>query len=229
MKGFLKNPRNGLLSLIVLVPALIFAIFFSNYYSIYKDLKNPPVYDSDMDVVVKNPFDGIEAIEENEEYMQKEGVQENENPTDEIHNSPDKTTDAVEIDSPDKTNKIGEIGKTGKPSYNYIVGIYKSRFEKFQQRQENEVYSLMEKARTEYTKNGSKKSSLLGMAPKYLSLVNSLERQANKEIDMLINDLKSELINNSYETDITKEIRDYYNYYKKNLRAQIIKEGTEYL
>ena len=84
------------------------------------------------------------------------------------------------------------------------MGTYKSKFEKLQQKQEETLNSLMEEAKAEYMQNGSKKSSLLGMAPKYLGLVNSLERQANREVDILINDLETELINNSFKTDITK-------------------------
>jgi hypothetical protein len=128
--------------------------------------------------------------------------------------------DNTEINSPDRAEK---------PSYNHIVGRYKSKFEKLQQKQEDKLATLMEEAKAEYKENGSKRSSLLGMAPKYLGIVNNLEKQANRDVDILINDLKTELINNSYETDITGEIRNYYNYYKKTLRAEIIKEGSKHL
>lgn len=215
MKSSSKGFKTYLLLLIVFVPILIFAIFFSNYYSIYKDLTDPSAHSSDTNIVVKNPFEGIDAIEENEDNMQ-----EDKNLTDGNPSSPGETANNTEIDSPDQAEK---------PSYNYIVGIYKSKFEKLQQKQENKLNSLIEEAKAEYIKNGSKKSSLLSMTPKYLGLANNLERQANKEVDMLIDDLKIELINNSYETDIVKDIRDYYNYYKKNLKAEIIKEGTKHL
>ena len=198
---------------------LIFAIFFSNYYSIYKTLTNPPVHNPDTDVIVKNPFEDIEAIEENGEYIQKgenlTGREPSRKPS-----LPNKTTDSIETNFPNNTEK---------PSYNYIVGVYKSRFEKLQHEQENKFYSLMDEAIAEYIKNGSKKATFLGKAPKYMSLANSMERQVNGEVDMLIDNLKTELMNNSYETDITKEIKDYYNYYKKVFKAKIIKEGAKHL
>lgn len=215
MKNSSRSFKTYLLLFIVLVPVLIFAVFFSNYYSIYKNLADPSAHGSDIDIVVKNPFEGIDAIDEDESNMP-----ENEDLANEGSGSPNETIDNAEMDPPDKADK---------PSYNYIVGKYKSKFEKFQQKQEDKLSSLMEEAKLEYAENGSKKSSLLGMAPKYLGIVNSLEKQANKDVDELIDDLKTELINNSYETGITKEIKDYYNYYKKNLRAEIIKEGTKHL
>lgn len=219
MKNSSRNFKAYILLFIVFVPMLIFAVFFSNYYSIYRDLTNPSSHSSDVDIVVRNPFEGIDAIEENGDDMQ-----ENKGPTvgesDHTDEIPNETVDDTGINFP---------GKAEKPSYNHIVGRYKSKFEKLQQKQEDKLAVLMEEAKAEYKENGSKRSSLLGMAPKYLGIVNNLEKQANKDVDILINDLKTELINNSYETNITGEIRNYYNYYKKNLRAEIIKEGSKHL
>lgn len=223
MKNSSRSFKTYLLLFIVFVPVLIFAVFFSNYYSIYKNLADPSAHGSDIDVVVKNPFEGIDAIDEDESNMPG-----NEDSAKGEPGFPNEIMDNAEIDSRNGT-EMDSFNKTKKPSYNYIVGKYKSKFEKFQQKQEDTLSSLMEEAKLEYAENGSKKSSLLGMAPKYLGIVNSLEKQANKDIDILIDDLKTELINNSYETDITGEIRNYYNYYKKNLRAEIIKEGSKHL
>lgn len=218
MKNSFGDLKKYLLLLIILIPTLIFAIFFSNYYSIYKTITNPPVHNPNTDAIIKNPFEGIEAIEENEEnreYMQKD-----ENLTDRKPDFLNETTSNIESNF---------LENTEKPSYNYIVGIYKSKFEKLQHEQENKLYSLMDEAIEEYIKNGSKRTALLGMAPKYINLANNMERQTNREVDMLIGNLKTELTNNSYETDITKEIRDYYNYYKKIFKAEIIKEGAKHL
>ena len=218
MKNSFGNFKKYLLLLIILIPTLIFAIFFSNYYSIYKTITNPPVHNPNTDAIIKNPFEGIEAIEENEEnreYMQKD-----ENLTDRKPDFLNETTSNI---------KSNFLDNTEKPSYNYIVGIYKSKFEKLQHEQENKLYSLMDEAIEEYIKNGSKRTALLGMAPKYINLANSMERQTNREVDMLIDNLKTELTNNSYETGIIKEIRDYYNYYKKIFKAEIIKEGAKHL
>ena len=218
MKNSFGNFKKYLLLLIILIPTLIFAIFFSNYYPIYRTITNPPVHNPNTDAIIKNPFEGIEAIEENEEnreYMQKD-----ENLTDRKPDFLNETTSNI---------KSNFLDNTEKPSYNYIVGIYKSKFEKLQHEQENKLYSLMDEAIEEYIKNGSKRTALLGMAPKYINLANNMERQTNREVDMLIDNLKTELTNNSYETGIIKEIRDYYNYYKKIFKAEIIKEGAKHL
>lgn len=237
MKISPENFKKYLLLLIMLIPVLIFAIFFSNYYSIYRDLTNPSVHNPAPDIIVRNPFEDIEAIEENEENMQ-----EDKNLTIGRPGFPNEPGGSVETNSPNDTPPVKSMvpsnpnnvktnfpNNTEKSSYNYIMGIYKSRFEKLQREQEGKLYSLVDEAIAEYIKNGSKRSLLLSMAPKYMNLANSMERQANKEVDMLIGNLKIDLINNSYETDITEEIRDYYNYYKKVFKAQIIKEGTKYL
>lgn len=213
MKNLFRNPKTYLF-LIILVPAIVFAVFFSNYYSIYRDLINPSVHDSDREAV-KNPFDDIDSAGGN-----NKGTENNGNPKGGETNPPDKTADDEQTDLPDAT---------GKPSYGYIVGTYKDKFEKLQQRQEDNVNSLLEQAKMDYAKNGSKKSAIFGLAPKYLGLVNKMEKQADKEFNILANDLKTELKNNSYETDIVKEIRDYYNYYKKELRAQVVKKATKHL
>lgn len=215
MKNSFGDLKKYLLLLIILIPTLIFAIFFSNYYSIYKTITNPPVHNPNTDAIIKNPFEGIEAIEENREYIQKY-----ENLTGREPDFLNETTGNIESNFLDNTEKL---------SYNYIVGIYKSKFEKLQHEQENKLYSLMDEAIEEYIKNGSKRTALLGMAPKYINLANNMERQTNREVDMLIGNLKTELTNNSYETDITKEIRNYYNYYKKIFKAEIIKEGAKHL
>ncbi len=218
MKNSFGDFKKYLLLLIILIPTLIFAIFFSNYYSIYKTITNPPVHNPNTDAIIKNPFEGIEAIEENEEN--REYIQKDENLTGREPDFLNETTSNIESNFLDNTEK---------PSYNYIVGIYKSKFEKLQHEQENKLYSLMDEAIEEYIKNGSKRTALLGMAPKYINLANSMERQTNREVDMLIDNLKTELTNNSYETGIIKEIRDYYNYYKKIFKAEIIKEGAKHL
>jgi len=176
------------------------------------------VHNPNTDAIIKNPFEGIEAIEENEEN--REYIQKDENLTGRKPDFLNETTSNIESNFLDNTEK---------PSYNYIVGIYKSKFEKLQHEQENKLYSLMDEAIEEYIKNGSKRTALLGMAPKYINLANNMERQTNREVDMLIDNLKTELTNNSYETGIIKEIRDYYNYYKKIFKAEIIKEGAKHL
>ena len=218
MKNSFGNFKKYLLLLIILIPTLIFAIFFSNYYSIYKTITNPPVHNPNTDAIIKNPFEGIEAIEENEEN--REYIQKDESLTGRKPDFLNETTSNIESNF---------LENTEKSSYNYIVGIYKSKFEKLQHEQENKLYSLMDEAIEEYIKNGSKRTALLGMAPKYINLANSMERQTNREVDMLIDNLKTELTNNSYETGIIKEIRDYYNYYKKIFKAEIIKEGAKHL
>lgn len=215
MKSYTRNFKKYLLLLIVLIPVLIFAVFFSNYYPIYRDLTNLSEHNPDIDTIVRNPFEDIEAIEENEE-----NIQEDKNPTVGKTDSLNETGRNTETNPPDNAEKL---------PYNYIVGIYKSRFEKLQQEQESKLYSLIDEAIGEYIKNGSKKSSLLSMAPKYMGLANSMERQANKEVDTLIDNLKTDLERNSYDTDIIEEIRDYYDYYKKVFRAEIIREGAKHL
>lgn len=49
-------------------------------------------------------------------------------------------------------------------------------------------------------------------------------KQSNREFDLIINDQKTELKRSSYKTDIVEELRDYYNYYKSNLKAQMFKK-----
>jgi len=101
--------------------------------------------------------------------------------------------------------------------------------DKLQKKQESNLYSLMEKGKAEYLQSSENKTSVISLANKYLSLVNNMEKQSDKEFNTLINNLKTELKSNSYNTDIVKEISDYYSYYKKNLRSQLFKKATEHM
>ena len=108
------------------------------------------MHNPDTDAIVRNPFEDIEAIEKNEEYKNskdltgKEPGSLNETTSNNKTASNNETTSNAETNFPDNTEK---------PSYNYIVGIYKSKFEKLQHEQENKLYSLMDEAIAEYIKN----------------------------------------------------------------------------
>lgn len=234
MKNFFKRPRTYLLLIIILIPIIAFAVLFSNYYSIYKSLNLTgssahTAHNSGTDATtgnpvtnpVKNPFEDINTTEEN-----KESMEENKNLIEEGATPFSGIIDDEETDFSEKTEKTEEPGK---PSYNYIVGKYKNKFEELQQAQENRLFSLVEEAKTEYIKGGSKRSSILIIGYKYLGRVNKLEQQSNKKFDNLIDDLKTELTDNSYKTDIIQELKDYYVYYKKSLKSEIIKSAKECL
>ncbi|MCK9267719.1 MAG: hypothetical protein M0P14_03275 [Alkaliphilus sp.] len=225
MKILFKNSKIYLVLFIIFISVLIPAVLFSNYYPIYKSLTGPLVFDLDTDITiektVKNPFETINIIEEIDEDTEKDkGLTEDNDLADEETDSTDGIIDDIEA---------GPYDNTKKPSYNYIVKKYKNEFENLRQKQEDELNSLVEQCKREYVEGGSKKTSIFILGYKYLDLLKSLERRSNKEFDNLMNELKTELSENSYETDIVKEVRAHYNYYKKNLRAQIIREGTEYL
>lgn len=225
MKNLFKNPKTYLVLFIIFIPVLTLAILFSNYYPIYKSLTSPLVFDLDTDITiektVKDPFETINMIEEiHEDTKKDETLAGNGDLTDEKTASTDEIIDDTEASPHNNTEK---------PSYNYIVRKYKNEFESLWQKQEDELNSLVEQCKTEYVEGGSKKTSIFILGYKYLDLLKDLERHSNKEFDNLMNELKTELAENSYETDIVKEVRTHYNHYKKNLRAQIIKEGTEYL
>lgn len=225
MKNLFKNPKIYLILFIIFIPVLVLAVLFSNYYPIYKSLTSPLVFDFDTDIAiektVENPFETINIIEEIDEDTEKGEVSAGDNDlTDGETASTDEITDDTETDPNDNTEK---------PSYNYIVRKYKNEFENLQQKQEDELNSLVEQCKTEYVEGGSKKTSIFILGYKYLDLLKDLECRSNKEFDNLMNELKTELAENSYETDIVKEVRAHYDHYKKNLRAQIIKEGTAYL
>ena len=225
MKNLFKNPKTYLVLFIIFIPVLVLAVLFSNYYPIYKSLTSPLVFDLDTDITIEktvgNPFETINIIEEIDEDTGKdEALAEDNDLTDEEASSTDEIIDDTETEPHNNAEK---------PSYNYIVRKYKNEFENLQQKQENELNSLVEQCKTEYVEGGSKKTSIFILGYKYLDLLKDLERRSNKEFDNLMNELKTELAENSYETDIVKEVRTHYNHYKKNLRAQIIKEGTAYL
>lgn len=229
MKNIFKNPKTYLL-LIILTPVIIFAIFFFNYYSIYKNLIDPSENNSqqfNINTAVKNPFEDIDIIEEyNEKTL---STIEETIGNGEIIKEGDSSinNDKTIIENNDET--YSPPNKTINTSYDYIVGTYKSKFEKLQSKQENNIYSLIEQGKAEYIKGGSKKTSALSLGSKYLSRINNMEKQSDKEFNMLIDNLKAELTRNSHNTDIVKEISDYYNYYKKTLRAQMLKKANKLL
>lgn len=91
------------------------------------------------------------------------------------------------------------------------------------------MFSLIEQGKSEYIEKGAKKTTALSLAAKYLKLSNSMEKQSDAEFNTLINAFKTELTNNSYETDIVNEVKNYYNNYKKSLRGQLLQKATQHL
>jgi len=185
-------------------------------------------------IAVKNPFEGIvlediHIIEESYDNIissdqNEESAETNQKTVDTNKNSTtNESTKAVDH------KKINLPNPSQGKSYNQIVGTYKLRFEKMQEKQENGLYALMDEGKKEYTQLKESKSSVMSLASKYLKRINTMEKEADKEFNTLIHNLKTELNSNSYPTDIVKEINDYYNYYKKTLRAQLMKKATQQL
>ena len=156
---------------------LVLAVLFSNYYPIYKSLTSPLVFDFDTDIAiektVENPFETINIIEEIDEDTEKGEVSAGDNDlTDGETASTDEITDDTETDPNDNTEK---------PSYNYIVRKYKNEFENLQQKQEDELNSLVEQCKTEYVEGGSKKTSIFILGYKYLDLLKDLECRSDRK------------------------------------------------
>ncbi len=229
MKKSSRKRRRYLILAAVLVPVLALTVLFTRYHSIYKELINPSAPDSETTAPVKNPFDDIEAIEENGNNGK---VPEGEDSAGGQSGSQNGAADGAETNPGGGANPntgTDTAGNTEKLSYNYILGVYKSRFEGLQGQQEGKLYSLLEQGKEEYISGGSKKTSIVSLGPKYLKMANNLEKQTNREFNALINELETELRNNSYETGVVKEIRNYYNYCKKSLRARLVNEAAGHL
>ena len=235
MKKFFKNSKVYIF-LVILIPVVIAGIFLFDYYRIYKDIKNPlgdSAISSKQVKTVKNPFEGIgEYVENYDSGIPKdEGIDVDISKDGKGNGEIEKNNGIVDMKDDINTSNIPS-GSTSSPknkSYSSIVSYYKIEFEKLQQKQEINLYSLMEEGKAEYLVAKEKKSSITNLASKYLKTVNSMEKQADKEFDSLLSSLKADLNANSHSTDIVKEIRDYYNYCKKTLRVQLIEKATQYL
>lgn len=232
MKNFLKSPKTYIL-LILLVPIMMLGVFFYNYYQIYKISTDFSSNGSNLsNTKVKNPFEDIDIIEDEEEVVSqtiKGQIVGNVENIELIENS-DITGQEKNLNTNNKVaTSPSETNKTKNTSYNYILGTYKSRFEKLQKKQEDSLYSLLEQGKAEYIESGAKKTSIINLATKYLNLVNNMENQSDKEFNNLISNLENELKRHSYNTGVVKEIKDYYNYYKKNFKGQMVKKVTDSL
>jgi len=235
MKNFFKNPKTYLL-LIIMAPMVALGVFFFNYYAIYKSAVDPFAGNtnlSNVNVIIKNPFENIDIIEDESQEVLPTMGDDNDSDLDKAIIENDVVDSKNQVSTPPKqTIDNTQTNSNNKPrntSYNYIVGTYKNEFEKLQKKQENNLYSLMEKGKAEYVASGSKKISALNLATKYLNLVNSMEKQSDKEFNNLINNLKNELTKNSHSTDIVKEISDYYSYYKKSLKSQLFEKAAGHM
>ena len=234
MKKFFKNSKIYIF-LAILIPVVIAGIFLFDYYRIYKDIKNPlgdSAISSKQVKTAKNPFEGIgEYVENYDNGIKDEGIDVDISKDGKENVETEKNSAVVDtkINTTHTSNIPSSNTSLKNKSYSSIVAYYKIEFEKLQEKQESSLYSLMEEGKTEYLVAKEKKSSITNLASKYLKTVNSMEKQADKEFDSLLSNLKADLNTNSHSTDIVKEIRDYYNYCKKILRVQLIKKATQYL
>ncbi|PAB59386.1 hypothetical protein [Anaeromicrobium sediminis] len=116
-----------------------------------------------------------------------------------------------------------------KPSEEEIITKYTLAMEGLRIGFEGKLKALMGEARAEYMsypeeERGSKKISL-GL--KYLRKANALEDECDNEVEVVLSDLKNELIENEYDTKIVQDMKVAYDTEKSEKRSALMKKALK--
>lgn len=86
--------------------------------------------------------------------------------------------------------------------------------------------ALIKNSIEEYSKGDISGSKL---ANKYLSIGADLEKSSDTKFGKVLKNMEKELKDNGHSTDITKDIKEYYNSFKQNKKVELIDLGMKHI
>ena len=208
-----------------------------NYYKIYKDMTNrylektPEESLESREDELKNPFDDIESQEERSNHLNESNTGEDEEQAQKPEPEPEREPEPVQEqtqtqeqvqEQTQKQDRKEEDSK--KESYTEVVQSCKDRFEDLQIEQEDQLNQLIKEGKLEYSAAKENGKSIVKVSMKYFNAAKRLESKSDSEFKGLKNQLKAELKEKSYKTDIVKEIEKHYKKRKKELKGKLMKE-----
>ena len=113
-----------------------------------------------------------------------------------------------------------------KRSFTDIVNEYNSILEDLKFTFEKELDALIKNSIEEYSKGDISGSKL---ANKYLSIGGDLEKSSDTKFGKVLKNMEKELKDNGHSTDITKDIKEYYNSFKQNKKVELIDLGMKHI
>ncbi len=133
----------------------------------------------------------------------------------------DKDTEADNWPNP----KPVEQPDNTKP-YVSIIKEYNEKLESLRGSFESKLDNLISQGIAEYQ---SRTMSTAKLSSKYLSAGTSLERTSDSEFNTLVKEMEKELKSNNHDVKVIKEIREYYNSFKNEMKQEIIGRGLKHL
>ena len=133
----------------------------------------------------------------------------------------DKDTEADNWPNP----KPVEQPDNTKP-YVSIIKEYNEKLESLRGSFESKLDNLISQGIAEYQ---SRTMSTAKLSSKYLSAGTSLERTSDSEFNTLVKEMEWDLKSNNHDVLVVKEIREYYNSFKNEMKQEIIGRGLKHL
>lgn len=139
------------------------------------------------------------------------------------NNTPKEESDN-DMENNNEDKKI--IDETSDKSYINIISDYNSKFELLQKDHEAKLDSLIKVGYDEY-KSGELSTAKL--ASKYLNEGSSLENDCDANFNAMVKEMEKELKDNDHDTSVVKDLREYYNSYKRARRSQLMSKAKGYM
>lgn len=182
---------------------------------------------------VENPLEKILDRLETVDKVESSGdIEDNANINEAKNSSTDKEEDAPKNNNMNVENPILETGTSSNApvvenvqrSLKSITEEYNKEFIALQSEFEKTLNSLISEAYNQY-KSGQYSNSKL--ADIYLEKGVELEKSADNRFFGLLKMYEDELKENSHDTSIVKEVKTYYENFKKERKSEMITKGME--
>lgn len=149
--------------------------------------------------------------------------------TDQLSNRSDKKTEKDEARTTNHNTSIKKESNVSSSNYKKLVDDYNKRFIELKELQQQRLEQLILEGIEDYNNNKGNVITLLRLSNRYLAKANELEKQSDSEFDDLLSEFKDDLEANSFDTDIIRQLEQYYDEYKKQLRSNLLQKAKQHL
>lgn len=229
-----KNKLTLLVFTFVLVLILFLNLdrikFLSGFIGIYlSELSSDEVVEEDGESPVINPLEtiskGLESEDEKNSSNSVEKGHDEQGPIDMVLANEDKDNSKTPNKTKEDISSSSKSSSQKNKSLIEISSIYNGKFENLQGSFSAEVNSLISQAAADYRKGDMSFSQI---ASKYISKGAGIEIACDKKVDIMLKELKEELIANNQDTSLVKDVESYYNSFKKTKKRELLNKAKKY-
>lgn len=213
-----RNKKLVLVGLIV----VFYLIIVVNFHKIRFALSILSLYSQKKMTMIDNPKN-IKHIEDNPLLEILESMDSADKP---LNPKDDENENDIVANSKSEVVKKDSNVVHTKRSFTNIVNEYNSTLEDLKSTFEKELDALIKNGIEEYSKGDISGSKL---ANKYLSIGADLEKSSDTRFNKVLKNMEKELKYNGHSTDITNDIKEYYNSFKQNKKVELIDLGMQYI